>query len=109
MHRLLLACIASILSTGCAPAVYPHVVPPAPVVPPRPQPPLDGLAKWEAVKVGATEVDALAALPAPSVPAVRVGPRSLYAWDTGVPRPTGGTVWWEIHTEEGVVVRSAPW
>lgn len=93
---------------GCAPAVYPPVVPtpqPGPVEPvPGPQ---VGLEVYEAVKVGAPELDVLG-LPGKPLKAV-VGPRTIYAFETTAPRPTGGRIFYEYGVEGGVVVSARPW
>lgn len=116
-----LALVAALALGGCAGWSVPVGPTPRPVDPVRPDPPPvpdpdrppppppdpKALEPFLAVKVGdaETSLDAL-----PGVPTVtQVGSRTIRSWRTTVPRPKGGTVVWEVHTEGGKVTHTFPW
>lgn len=53
--------------------------------------------------------EALAQLPTPHRTSEASGGKTLYAWRLDEPRPSGGSVWWEVHAREGRVVFTGAW
>jgi len=99
--------------SGCMGEIIDPLPPAPPPIPPTPPPVPEpsGLerATFEAVEVGMKTDEVLASLPAPHRETTMSSGKTIYAWRLDEQRPSGGSVWWEVHSVSGTVTETLAW